>query len=335
VNEAGEIVFGLGAIKGVGEAAIAQLVEERDQNGSYLNLFDFCERQDTRKINRRALEALIRSGSMDEFKVERSWLVASLDKALRMVEQNTKAAQLGQNDLFAMIGDAATAVKEVISYVEAPAWTDAERLKGEKETIGYYISGHPLQTYKDEIRQFSLHEIGNLAECLGQMVTVAGLVLGMRTIITRTGKRMAILNIEDTSGRIEVTVFGEIYEKSREDIAKDQVIAIKGEVAKDEFNGGIKLVAESVTSLDQMRRKLARRLVLKMPAVVSIEDFVTKLGSVLKPYGGGRCPVVISYQDQQARARIELGKEWSIHLTNELLSALISHYGADAIQIEY
>ncbi len=334
VNAAGEIVFGLGAIKGLGEAVINQLVEERDQNGAYQSLFDFCQRQDTRKLNRRALEALIRSSAMDCFSVDRASLMASMDKALKLVDQNLKNAELGQNDLFALI-EAPAAHRVETSYVEVEPWSDLKRLQGEKETLGYFLSGHPLQIYEQEFKQLAITPLNQLNQRMNRSVLVIGLIVSLRMVVTRTGKRMAIVVLEDQHTRVDVTLFSEIYDKSREWVLKDQVIAVKAEVAQDEFNGGVKLVAESIGSLDALRKKLVKRLLITLPDTQSIESSVSELSTVLKKYQGGFCPVVISYQDQEARAELALAKEWNVHISDELLRTIAGRYGREAVLVEY
>jgi len=333
VSPQGEIVFGLGAVKGVGEAAVNQLVEERDKNGPYLNFFDFCQRQDTRKLNRRALEALIRSGAMDCFKVDRAKLMASIDKALKLVEQTTRNQEQGQVDLFGQVEEHAPTTAP--DYVEALAWTDLQRLKAERETVGFYFSGHPLAAYEHELKQLSLTPLSELSKMIGRNVLIAALVFSVRTIVTKRGKKMAIVTLEDQNTRVDVTVFGEIYDTVREEIIKDQVVIVKGEAARDDFNGGMKIMAESATSLASFRKKATRRLVISLENETKIEDHAIELGQLLKPYRGGRCPVVILYQDNQARAELALGPEWRVNLSDELLAEAASRYGRAAVRIEY
>lgn len=333
VNPQGEIVFGLGAVKGVGEAAIEQLVEERERKGAYQNLFDFCQRQDTRKLNRRALEALIRSGALDSFKVDRASLMASIDKALKFVEQTSRNQAMGQVDLFGAMD--VTAATPAAEYVNAVPWTDLQRLSAERETIGYYFSGHPLQAYQHELQQLTIIPLLELNKLVGRSVMVVGLVFALRTLVTRTGKRMAIVTIEDQQARLDVTVFGEVYDKVREEIVKNKVVVIKGEVALDEFNGGIKVMAESVSSLENMRKRTAKRFLISLSNNSKIEDYRVEIGQLLKPFRGGRCPVVISYQDQQARAELALSQEWWVHLNDELLANAVSRYGCEAVKVEY
>ena len=333
VNTVGEIVFGLGAVKGVGEAVIALLVTEREQRGAYSNLFDFCQRQDTRKLNRRALEALIRSGALDCFKVDRASLMASIDKALRLVEQTHRNKEMGQVDLFG--GFQAETSTDDESYVAAAPWTDLQRLQAERDSVGFYFSGHPIEAYASELKQINLTPLDELPKMRGRSVMIVGLVFSLRTLLTRTGKKLAIVTVEDQKTRLDVTVFGEVYDKVREEISKDRLVVVKGEVAQDDFNGGIKIVAESLSSLESLRKKLARRFVINFSDDRKIEDHKMELAQLLRPYRGGSCPVVISYHDKTARAELALGKEWQVHLSDEFIAAAVKLYGRDGVRVEY
>ena len=159
VNDKDEIIYGLGAIKGVGEAAIELIVEERDTNGAYTDLFDFCARLDLRKVNKRVLEAIIKSGAMDVFDVHRASLFASIVPATHAADQQSKNAQSGQDDMFAMFDDSP---KMDVDYVDTKPWREDVRLRSEKEALGYYLSGHPILRYAEELKQFTKGPIVNL-----------------------------------------------------------------------------------------------------------------------------------------------------------------------------
>jgi len=142
------IVYGLGAIKGIGEAVIESITSAREQAGVFQDLFDFCQHFDSRKINRRALEALIRSGTMDSLGEHRAVLMASLDAALKTAEQHSRDLECGQTDLFGALKQQA----QRPSYITVPPWSERQRLQGEKETLGCYFSGHPLDCYRQELK---------------------------------------------------------------------------------------------------------------------------------------------------------------------------------------
>ena len=179
--EKGQILYGLGAVKGVGESAIQNIVDERLANGPYKDLFEFCERIDSKKINRRTLEALIRAGAMDTFNIERASLFLSIDTAMQAADQQSKNALIGQADLF---GNSTETKHE---YIAAKPWSEAKRLRGEKETLGTYISGHPILQYKDELSAIVTSQIGKLQVNHEQSVIIAGLVVSMRSMLTKRG----------------------------------------------------------------------------------------------------------------------------------------------------
>ena len=332
-NKAGEIIYGLGAIKGAGQAAIENLVSERECNGPYKSLAGFCERVDLHKLTKRALEPLIRSGAMDDFKVHRASLFASIAKAMQAAARKHQDSLSGQVDLFSTVDDQ---VISAFEYTQVAAWPKLESLKGEKETLGYYISGHPFEIYQNEIKRMGLRYINQLKTSdLQQAVSVAGLLIAKRIIITKRGNKMAVLVVEDHTGRMEVTLFPKIYAEHEELLELNQVVIVAGKLEKDEFSGGAKVLADAVRPLANYRRDMAKRIVLHIDGKQEVDQLLVQLPLLLAPYKNGRCPVQLLYRGQKAQATIQLGSEWSINANPELIDQLKMCCGGMQVEVEY
>jgi len=332
-NKEGHIVYGLGAIKGVGEAAVINIIEERDQNGPFKDLFDFCQRIDSRKVNKRVIEPLIFSGAMDVFEQPRSNLLSSLAKAMKLAEQKQRNEACGQSDMFS----ATTASTDDASqnYVEAKAWDEKTRLQGEKDSLGYYLSGHPLQSYEKEFAQFISSSIAGLTEVSRKNAILAGMLVGVRMIHTRSGKKMAVLSLEDRSGQIEVTLFSKLYDEVAADIQKDLIYVVRGSIEDDDYTGGVRIVAESIELLDAVRGRRAKRLLIQVKTHEQADTVLSNLSEIIQPHCGGPCPVTIAYRGQDAAAELQLGDTWRVNPTDALLSQLKNLCGDSDVAIEY
>jgi DNA polymerase-3 subunit alpha len=334
VREDGAIVYGLGAIKGVGEGAIANINEERKANGPYEDLFNFCRRIDLKKANRRVLEALIRAGALDGLGPNRATLFATLPLALRLAEQHLQNSQAGVEDMF---GFAAGALSESPAEFETvPEWNDDQRLMGEKETLGLYLTGHPIEQFQEELAKFTSCRIVDLKPTeRKQTVVVAGLVIALRAMNTKRGDRIAFVTIDDRSARIELAVFSDEYQRFRDELAKDRVIVVEGEVSIDERNGGLKMRATEIWDLERARERFARRLVIRVDHRRAGNGFVDSLEKALSPFREGRCPIWLDYAGQGVRARLALGEQWRVHPSDELLHRLRHLAGERGVDLEY
>lgn len=329
VNDQSEIVYGLGAVKGAGEAAIELIVEERAKQGPYKDLFDFCHRIDTRKVNRRVLEALIYSGSFDSLGINRASLMASLEVALQTAEQHSEAHDSGQHDMFGM-----AAVPQQPKAVEVLEWTAEKRLQGEKEVLGFYLTGHPLQKYEMELPQFVTGKLAQINHNQNQSVIIAGWVVAVRTLFTKRGDRMAVVMLEDQTGRLELTVFSDVYTEHRELLTKDRLLIVEGEVSLDEFTGNSRVLAKKILDITQAREKHARCVVLKLTENIT-PVFIDKLRQIITPYRPGSCPILVEYNRSDSQAQLALGPEWRVKPSDELLAAAQQLLGKDAVQMQY
>lgn len=329
----GTIIYGLGAIKGMGQAAVENIVNQRETDGPFKDLFSFCQRVDLRKVNRRVLESLIRAGAMDSFGIDRAILMASLEMAMHAAEQQARTALLGQNDLFG--GGLQTSPEhEHVEYVKAKPWSDEERLLGEKETLGLYLSGHPITPFEQELNEVITARIADLKPN-EQTVTIAGLVVALKVMFTKSGQRIAFMTLDDRTARIEVAVFSEAFGKYGTLLAKDQLLVIEGEVSIDDFTGGCRLSAQKILTIEQTRETFAKRIHLQLTQQQLAGNFVTQLAGILSPFRGGKCAIHVSYRNTTAEGRIALGKDWSVRPAEELIQKLNQLCGEDQIFIEY
>ena len=354
VDERGHIIYGLGAIKGVGEAAISGIIDERQRAGVFRDLYDFCRRIDLGKVNRRVLEAMLRAGALDELagvaenaaqrRLFRAQLSAQLPEALQAAEQYIRDRDTGQNDLF---GISASPETPLVSprLPEVAAWDDATLLAGEKDTLGLYLTGHPIDRYEEEVRRFAPTRLADVANASPEpgyrrrgnerSVVVAGLVVAVRVKTGQNGKRMAFLTLDDRSGRMEVRVFNEVFERHRQLIAADQVLVVKATASYDEFSESMRLNAESLLDIDSAREEYAQRLVLTLEARRCSPTLIQELRRVLSEHRG-RCLVCIDYRRSDARGQLTLSAKWRIKPAEALLERLRQLSGnAQAVRVEY
>jgi DNA polymerase-3 subunit alpha len=325
------ILYGLGAIKGLGQSAIDALLEARRQGGTFKDLFDLCKRVDLRRMNRRVLESLIRAGAFDSVGPHRATLMATLGNALRIADQQNRNRETGQNDLFALPGS----VSESHEFVDVPEWSEEQRLEGEKETLGFYLSGHPIERFAKELAQMTHTSIAELKPTEDRTVTVAGLVVATRTMRTRRGDRMIFVTLDDRSGRLELAVFSELYMRHRELLVKDNLLVVEGPVSVDEYTGGFKMSAEKIYNFEQARAALAKRVVIDVDIDLTENGFVDALGEILNPASGGNCPVHLRYQSCVAEVELALGEAWRVSPSDSVLERLVQLAGADRVHIIY
>ena len=330
VSAQGAIVYGLGAVKGVGEAVIENIIASRAE-APFTDLFDFCRRVDTRKLNRRALEALIRAGAFDALRTHRAALLAALESALQAAEQYAQTLAAGQHDLFSVTP--AHFITPAMPTV--PTWSQQELLQGEKEVLGFYLSGHPLQRYEAELAHFTSMTLAELSHARSKTVIVAGWVLSLRTLFTKRGDRMAVVTLEDRATRLELTVFSEVLATYKTMLHKDALLIVEGEAGIDEYTGKHKILARRLFDLATARATFARRLVIELDAQKLAPEFLSQLQTTLRTGSGGRLPVVLQYHGIDACAELALDATWQVQPSEALLDALQKILGVTAVNVDY
>ncbi len=344
VADAETIRYGLGAIKGVGLAAIEGLIAERSANGPFKDLEELCRRVDLQKANKRVLEAMIRAGALDALGPNRATLMARLPDALAAAQQQTRASEAGQNDMFGIAAAAPAAEKSAAPAVTLPDWDEAERLRGENETLGLYLTGHPINRYVKELKDVVSDILGDLmsepappenngerAYVPPRKVTVAGLLLGIR----KKGNRV-ILTLDDNTGRMEVMFFEDAFVKYKNVAQKDQILVVEGDCGFDSFNNSWRISkVRDMYGMDTLRERRVSRLEITWDAGAIGPDFAARLKGLLKPHTGGRCTVWVNYRGADARAPVPLGEEWKVHPREALTRALEGWLGTDKVSVHY
>ncbi|KAH0439883.1 DNA polymerase III subunit alpha [Paraburkholderia fungorum] len=359
------IRYGLGAIKGSGQNAIEEILRAREE-GPFIDIFDFCNRVDRRIVNRRTVEALIRAGAFDTLHANRAQLIASVSLAMEAAEQaSANAMQAGLFDM----GDAPSQGHEL---VDEPEWPEKKKLQEEKAALGFYLSGHLFDAYKDEVRRFVRQKIGELKE--GRDKLVAGVIASLRTQMTQRGK-MLIALLDDGTGQCEVTVFNETFEANKPLFKEDELLVVQGSARNDAFTGGIRFTVDTVMDLGRARCRYAEAVKVQMNgnADASALRRVLEAHSAGKDepqaapapaassrggngngggggrngggYGGGgqrqavQIPnglaVQVVYRSENAQGEMRLGDAWRVKPTDELLAALRGEFAGSSIEIVY
>ncbi|MBE1161624.1 DNA polymerase III subunit alpha [Dyella acidiphila] len=328
------IRYGLGAIKGVGQGACEAIADERRNGGAYKDLADFCRRVDSTKLNRRVLEALILSGALDALAPNRASLMLQLPGAMKAAEQHLRDRQSGQNDMFgAMMGAVAPVVQ--VELPTAPEWPLEQKLQGERETLGHYLSGHPTDPWREELAQLATCPLGEIADRyqpprprkndgddgnrFRRGPDTPWTVAGMVTAVRKRGDSDAFVRLEDGSGIIEVSFFGELYQQVAPLLTRDEMLVVEGGLRIDEFSGGgFQVRARSAYTLADACRRYARLLRVKVNGIGA--DFIPQFRQALAGHRGGRASVILSgYHNAKAQADFELGEEWHVNAIPELL----------------
>jgi DNA polymerase-3 subunit alpha len=313
------IRYGMGAIKGVGASAVEAIIEERKRSGPYQSLPDLCRRIDLARVNRRVFDALIRSGSLDRIGPNRATLTAELDRAMHLGEQNSRAMSVGQVDLFGLMSAAPDSI--------VADWTEAQRLAGERETLGLFLSGHPITPYEPDLKflvSARLADVGGPKPAAaadgarswsaGKAATVAGLVLEIR----RRPNRVTLI-LDDRSARLEVSLYEETFQQHRDIIVKDAILIVDGTLRFDDFIEAWRLQAKSLMDIDRARERYARRLWLRWPAEFDCPQGMNRFEQVLKPHLRGPCGVSIAVNRPDYSGRLNLPGAWSVHASRALL----------------
>ncbi|WP_071873481.1 DNA polymerase III subunit alpha [Atopomonas hussainii] len=346
VNEDGRIVYGLGAIKGVGEGPVEAIVEARAA-GAFKDLFDFCARVDLKRINKRTLEALIRGGALDrlgpfyfdELKAyldnidrNRAVLLASMAEAIQAAEQSAASEASGHMDLFGGVF-AEPEADVYANHRQAREMSLKERLGGEKDTLGLYLTGHPIDEYEHEVRRFARQRIVDLKPARGTQ-TIAGLIVAQRVMKNKRGDKMGFITLDDRSGRIEASLFSEAFSEASALLKTDTLVVVEGEVSMDDFSGGLRLRAKRVMGLEEARTGLAESLRIQLRKDQLREASLRQLGELLSAHKG-QCPVSIDYQGAGAKALLRLGETFKVQPGDSLIQTLRDQFGRDSVFLNY
>lgn len=331
VDEEGKIVYGIGAIKGVGDGPVDSILAAR-KKGPFKDLFDFCARVDLKKLNKRIMEKLIYAGALDSLGPHRAAMMATLPEAIRAADQNAKAEAIGQHDMFGLLNSDQEDVKQ--QFVECAPWPDKVWLEGERDTLGLYLTGHPINQYLKELKHYTSCRLKDIHPTeRGKTMKAAGLVVATRVMMTKRGSKMGLVTIDDKSARLEVMLFTEAFEKFNHLLEKDRILIIEGEVSFDDFAGGNRMTARNIIDMGEARSHFASAVEVDIESQAISPAWLNQFQGAIEPWKNGAVPVIVNYAQPQAKAQFKLGDSWRVNPTDELMLALETLTGAGKVRI--
>jgi DNA polymerase-3 subunit alpha len=332
------IRFGLGAVKGVGQGAVEAILEARDEDGRFSSVYDFCKRVDSQRVNRRVLEALVKSGGFDGVATDpsttRAQMFAALDAAIERGAQEQRDKRSGQTSLFGLLEAAPEASQTVAPevYPDVEPWTPKQLLAFEKEALGFYISGHPLDRYRADLTRYANATTVDFAEGrrpAGE-AAVGGVVSAYRERPTKRGDgKLAFFQLEDQNGQLEVVVFPKTFERVRAVLVSDEPLLCSGKVV-DEGEGdqhAWRMLLEEATPLAELRRAKTSRVDIHLDAEAVTAEQIASLRSILET-SRGSCRTVLRVKiRKRSETIIPLGDGYSVAPTEDLLLRLERLFG--------
>jgi len=338
----GTILYGLGAIKGAGRKAVETLVADREANGPYADLLDACVRSDLHKVNRKVFEGLIMAGAFDGLEDNRAALLTQLPEALRVAEQHTRDCRSGQIGLFG--GTGGSGDSRTVALPDVPPLETGARLRAERESLGLFLTGHPLDPYREEVRRMISCWISEVPARVTHVAAprsngyrrqpeqdcvLAGLIMSAR----RRGGRMAFGVLDDGTGRVEVALFEKAYAQYAETLESDDILIIEGGIGVDNFSGGYRLNVRRMMSLDEARAEYARRLEIELAP--GSDGLVSSLRDILSPYRNGPCPVYLHYDSPGGKLCLALSERWQVRPSEQLTRSLQELDCVTKVQLHY
>ncbi|MCC6742582.1 MAG: DNA polymerase III subunit alpha [Acidobacteria bacterium] len=316
----GQIRFGLTAIKGLGQSAVSAILEARKSGGSFGSMHDLCERVDSKSLNKRVVECLIKAGAFDAFGKRRRQLFVAIDSAVESGARAQRDRATGQVGLFAMAGVETEALDPVLPDVEE--WSTLDLLTYEKETLGFYITGHPLARFRDELDEFATADVEGLASvAAGQTVTVGGMIGDLAVRKTKKDDKFALFRLQDGSGGVKVVAWPEAYKKFTRLIVAEAAVLVTGRLERTD-DGTCTIVADEVRQLDDIRLREARAIAIHAPSAAMTHDRIEELQKLLDMHRGECGVEFVLLLPDGSRARIQPNAFVSVSLTPELKNEL-------------
>ena len=323
----GSIRFGLAAVKNVGLSAIEAIVEARENKGAFTSLADFANKIDQRRVNRRVIEALVKCGAFDFTGSRRSQMLEGLDMVIDQGGKQQAQEAIGQFSIF----DSMDGHKE-LALPDIPEWKESQLLAHEKESVGFYISGHPLAAFEADIKRYATattETLENIPD--GKEVTICGVIAGLKPKMTKKNEKMAILNLEDLFGTIEVIVFPDLYRTAQHMLQTDTPLIVAGQLDKSEQGNKIKAVRLHL--LAEVKKKGTTRMDIRLNATGLTQDDLLKVKEILLRYQGA-IPVFFRLQNPTRKeSLISVGRELRVNPSDKLISEIESVLGAGAVSL--
>ena len=334
----GRIRFGLAAVKNVGEAAIDVILKTREEEGQFTSIVDFCTRVDLRKVNKRVIESLVKCGAFDSMGVKRAQLMVSLDKIMDISQSIQKEKANGQISIFsAMSGGRNSAaalgtdLKSVPKLPQIEEWHEAELLSHEKEALGFYITGHPLEKYAKELKCLANTDTEDIKERHDEAdVSIAGIVATVKEINTKKGDRMAFITLEDLKGSVEVISFSDVYKNASQYFSGDVPILVRGKVDKGEEN--IKVIASAVKPLEEAKGAVAQIVHIKADADKIAPDSLNGLKGVLSAHAGSS-PVYLHLLWSDREVVMAMPDDLKVKPSEEFIKGIETFLGSGSCSI--
>ncbi len=321
----GTIRFGLAAVKNIGISAIDAIIEARENKGPFSSFADFCNKVDQRRVNRRVIEALIKCGALDGTGSRRAQMMDSIDMMMNQAAKHQEQEAIGQFSIFDTIDTHREAV-----LPDTREWKDSQLLAYEKESMGFYISGHPLAAFQDDIKRYTSSTTETLEQIPdGKEVTICGIIAGLKQKVTKKGDKMAIMNLEDLTGTVEVIVFPDLYKTANSLLLTDTPLIIAGQLDKSEQGNKIKAVR--IHLLTEVKKRGTKRMDIKLNSTGLTQDDLLKVKNILLQYKGD-IPVYLRLQNPSRKeSLISLGREIRVNPNDELIGEIESVLGAGTV----
>ena len=334
VNDQDQVVYGLGAVKGVGEGPAEAILSAR-KDGPFKDLFDFCERVGAQRVNKRTIESLICCGAFDKIGPNRAALIAAIPSAVKAADQSAKNEDAGMVDMFGELMAEDTDRDVYEDYRHIREWSPKEKLAKEKDTLGLFLTGHPIEEYEKEVKSIVTCRLKDLEPDRTKTYLIAGLVMDVRTMQSKRGDTLAFLALDDRTARIEVGLFGDLYAENKEWLKSDVLVVAETEVSYDNYSGGIRCRVKSLIDVERARNKYAKYVRVKLLNEQDTKRFNTILGEDSLTFSPEGVPLLIDYQREDARGRIKLGDNWKLTPDDTNVSALRSEFGHERVEILY
>ena len=314
------IRFGLAAIKGIGQSAVSSIVDARNSGGPFTSIFDFTERVDSRAVNKRTLESLIRAGAFDSVNTARSRLFAAIDSAIESGQRAQRSQASGQADLFGALAQSMPVPEPPLP--EAPEWPHYQLLKGEKETLGFYISGHPLLGYDEALKDFASADVDRLASMEhGAQVAIGGIIMDLSVRATKKGDPFCLFQLEDQFGSVKIVAWPGVYTKANGLLKNDSAVLVRGRLEVDD-GGAMSIIGDEIQSLEDIRERCARSIVLRFEIDAIDGDKLEKLHGLLDSNRGDSAIVFEAKLSDGSIARVQPNHLVRVKVTPQLTNSI-------------
>ncbi len=329
-----QILYGLGAVRGTGEAAINHIISKRE-SGAFVSFFDFCCRVDRHTVNRRVIEALVKAGAFDKLDSNRARLLASVDTVMSAADQKDRDATQGS-----LFSDDVAPVADV-AMIDAREWSEYERLQQEKTALGFFYSGHPFKSFEKELSTIVSTRLNKIAkpnpEDGVRQIMLAGVVDSFRFQKTQNG-RMLIVTISDGYDSLEVVFYDEVINRYRDFVIEDSIVIIEAKMRTFRRHGEntdtafvTRISADAVYDLASIRTRFARSLKINVGSGASAD----KLKEILSPFRSDSTPVCVTYTSQSGQAEIDLGPDWRVTPDEKLIQQLGDWLSPENVSMVY